>query len=218
MVRYARDDDIPAMKMIWNACFPRDIEYGEFFFRELYSKAVLFEQDGKVTGMLHMLPFTRDDGESVTYIYGVSVLPEHRGNGQSAALIKEVLRTNTICVLIPAEPWLFGFYGNFGFKTVFFRHNFTTPPLNTARKAKKADIPFLRDIYAKSVTPRLERTDRHWEHYLNDVFIFSGGYAVISGERVIEAFGDGMSPTMTNIPYGMATGWKEKSYLGLMYD
>jgi GNAT superfamily N-acetyltransferase len=219
MVRYSTSADIPAMRIIWDECFPEDKGFADFFFSELYNKALVFEEKDNVTGMLHLLPFMRDDGAPVTYIYGVGTLPEYRRRGQSAALITAALNDNDICVLIPAEPWLFGFYEKFGFKTVFFKNEFKTPPLELGRKATSCDIPMLNSIYCDSVTPRIERTNAHWSHYLRDILVFDDAYAILSKKCVIEAFGREMSSTMTDKPFGMATDWiTEKAYLNVMYN
>lgn len=219
MVRFSDNTDFPAMRKIWDACFPDDKAFAETFFNSIYRKALVFEQNGNVTAMLHLLPFTRSDGVPVTYIYAVGTLPEYRKLGQSAALIKEALSICDTCILIPGEPWLFGFYEKFGFRTVFFRHKFTTPPLEKSRKATADDIPMLNSIYCEAVEPRLERDPEHWNNYLNEIMVFDKGYAILSNKCVIEAFGIGMSSVMTDLPYGMANKWiGENTYLGAMYD
>lgn len=219
MVRFSNNADFPAMRKIWDACFPEDTAFAETFFNRIYREALVFEQDGKVTAMLHLLPFTRSDGIPVTYIYAVGTLPDYRRLGQSAALIKKALNMYDTCILIPGEPWLFGFYEKFGFRTAFFRHKFTTPPYENARKALIDDIPMLNRIYQEAVEPRLERDTEHWTNYLCDIMVFDEGYAILLNKCVIEAFGHGMSSVMTEIPYGMASKWIGKNtYLGAMYD
>ena len=219
MIRRSQPADVPAMRGIWDACFPGDRAFADFFFKKLYGKALVFESDGKVTSMLHLLPFKRGDGADVTYIYGVGTLPEYRRRGQSAALINAALSGGGACILIPAEPWLFGFYAKFGFKPVFYKHNFKTPPLDRARKAVRSDIPALDKIYRAAVSPRVEREEAHWVHYLGHIIVFNDGYAILSDKCVIEAFGAGMSSVMTDIPFGMATAWpSEKAYLNAMYN
>jgi GNAT superfamily N-acetyltransferase len=219
MVRYSNPTDIPDMRKIWDACFPDDRNFADFFFKILYNKAIVFERDNTVTGMLHLLPFTRDDGAPVTYIYGVGTLPDYRRQGQSAALISAALNESGICILIPAESWLFRFYEKFGFKTVFYKHVFTTPPLEIGRRATLNDIPKLNTIYRASVTPRIERTDSHWKNYLRNILVFDEAYVILSNKCVIEAFGRDMSSTMTNNPFGMANKWtSERAYLEAMYN
>jgi len=219
MIRFSTHSDIPAMRKIWDACFPGDEGYADFFFKTLYNKALVFEQDCTVTSMLHLLPFKRDDGAAITYIYGVGTLPEYRRRGQSAALITAALNDNDICILIPAEDWLFGFYEKFGFKTVFYKHEFTTPPLETGRNATLDDIPILNAIYRNAITPRVERTDEHWSHYLENILVFDEAYAIMSKKCVIEAFGRDTSSSLTNKPFGMANQWPSgNAYLEAMYN
>ncbi|MCL2081201.1 MAG: GNAT family N-acetyltransferase [Oscillospiraceae bacterium] len=219
MIRYSQPADMPAMRGIWDACFPEDRAFAGFFFKNLYGRALVFETGGQVTSMLHLLPFKRGDGADVTYIYGVGTLPEYRRRGQSAALINAALSGGGCCILIPAEPWLFGFYEKFGFKTVFYKYEFKTPPLDRARRANPSDIPMLNAVYRAAVSPRVERTDTHWSHYLDDILVFDGGYAILSNKCVIEAFGTDVSSAMTEIPFGMATAWPaEKAYLNAMYN
>lgn len=219
MIRFSNNADFPVMREIWDACFPEDKAFADIFFSKIYSKALVYEQDGMVTSMLHLLPYTRSDGADVTYIYGVGTLPEYRRRGHSAALINETLNTFDVCILIPGEPWLFGFYEKFGFKTVFYKYEFTAPPLENARKATLDDIPTLNRIYRSAVEPRIERTDEHWCNYLSEILVFDEGYVILSNKCIIEAFGVGMSSAMTNKPYGMANKWINKNtYLGAMYD
>ena len=221
MIRYAKADDLPALRFIWNACFPADVGFGVFFFSELYKpeQSLVFD-DGKVTSMLHMLPFTRSDGKPVTYIYGVGTLPEYRRRGQSAALIKEALRVNDICFLIPQEKWLFGFYEQFGFKTTFYKREFSAAGLEEARRAGNGDIPLLNKYYQDALDVRVERSSKHWENMLeNGIFMLDGGYAIVDGNIALEAFGPATSSKMTGKPFGMANQWAgESAYLNFMYN
>lgn len=223
MIRLANTGDMETLRGIWNACFVGEEGFGVFFFSELYKpeQTLVYEKpDGTVTSMLHMLPYTRGDGEPVTYVYGVGTLPEYRRRGHSAAVIREALRINGVCFLIPQEPWLFGFYEQFGFKTVFYKREFRVNGPENARRAVSDDIPRLNEYYSTAIDNSVKRTPTHWSHILqNKTLIWNGGYAIYDGESITEAFGVGTSSEMTNISFGMATEWTdEKAYLNLMYN
>lgn len=223
MTRFAGAGDLPALRTVWDACFPGDTAFGGFFFSELYKpeQALVFQQDDRVTGMLHMLPFKRNDGADAAYIYGVGTLPEYRRRGQSAALITEAARLNDVCFLIPQEERLFGFYERFGFKTVFYTRGFHADVPANARRAGIEDIPLLDGIYRDAVDVRVERSARHWSHIIDDggIFMWDGGYAVISDGEITEAFGAGTASEITGKPLGMANKWPVGSaYLNFMYN
>jgi GNAT superfamily N-acetyltransferase len=212
-----------ALRDIWDVCFPGDTAFGDFFFSELYKpeQALVFQCEDSITSMLHMLPFKRGDGEDTAYIYGVGTLPEYRRQGQSAALIKEAMRLNPTCFLIPQEEWLYGFYEQFGFKTVFYEYDFNAEIPASARLANVEDIPAMNAIYQSAVDVRVERSGQHWGHILNGggVFIWDGGYAIAENAIVTEAFGTHTSSKVTGKPLGMANKWQtDNSYLNFMYN
>lgn len=119
------------IKELWQLCFHDDERFVNLLFDRLYrdENARCFEERGVVTSALQMLPYRMTYGESVlpvSYISGAATRPEYRNRGLMGRLLREsfeVMRSRAIplSALIPAEPWLYDYYGTKGYAPVFFR-------------------------------------------------------------------------------------------------
>ncbi|HIZ27028.1 MAG TPA: GNAT family N-acetyltransferase [Candidatus Barnesiella merdipullorum] len=119
------------IRALWQLCFHDDERFVDLLFDHLYrdENALCFEEHGVLTTALQMLPYRLTYGSSVlgvSYISGAATRPEYRNRGLMSRLLKqsfEVMRSRGIplSVLIPAEPWLYGYYATKGYAPVFFR-------------------------------------------------------------------------------------------------
>jgi predicted acetyltransferase len=79
--------------------------------------------------MLHLIPMRWHVGGrevSASYVYAVATLPEWRGRGVAAALLKEAealekSRGTRVMMLVPQSASLFEYYRRLGYETALFR-------------------------------------------------------------------------------------------------
>ncbi len=224
-VRYARADDTRQVKTLWEACFPGETAFSEYFFKSLYrpEQALLSVlSDGRLGAMVHMLPYTMmwlDQEVPMSYVYGVGTHPDCRRRGLAAGLMEQAffemhLRGVLFSTLIPQEDWLFDFYRPFGYAPVAFQ-----PPRDyvfaaTPRAATSADIPQLDALYRQHTkhAAHVIRNDEQWRAILEECALAGGrvvldgaqGYAVYPGPDAAptECFGPGARETGAACPFG----------------
>ena len=162
-VRFAEVSDLPGIKIIWNACFPEDQEFGEWFFKNVWkaeNTLVCFEEN-IMAAMLQMLPCDFVFGGNsckATYIYGVcntagvQAARVWRTELLSASFSEDEKRGTPLSVLIPQERWLFDFYRKFSYLPVFTRsgkHFSKGPPKGeiTVRPMQENDLELFLKLY-----------------------------------------------------------------------
>ena len=121
--------DIQQLKAMWRLLFGDTEAFISLYFNEVVRKenTRVIEEDGRIVSALYMLPYPFYIwGKEITssYISGAATLPEAQGRGLMQQLLvdsfKEMSRRNIpFSTLIPADPWLFGFYEKSGYATVF---------------------------------------------------------------------------------------------------
>lgn len=117
------------VKALWKLCFDDNEEFVEMYFRLRYNNEVniAIESGDKVIAALQMLPYpmTFCGCEVPTaYVSGACTHPDHRNRGVMNRLLSEsfsrMYRNGILfSTLIPAEPWLFGYYARTGYATAF---------------------------------------------------------------------------------------------------
>ena len=120
-----------AIEQLWQECFGDSETFVRFYFDRKYrdEDALLYEQDGKPTAAFLMLPYTIAwKGQSLksAYISGACTQANARNQGIMGRLLQrgfqEMAKRGTeLSFLIPAEEWLYGYYGKSGYTTVFYR-------------------------------------------------------------------------------------------------
>lgn len=121
--------DIEQLKSLWKSLFGDTEAFISLFFHEVVREENIrvLEEKGRILSALYMLPYPfRIWNQEVTasYISGAGTLPEAQGRGLMRSLLidsfKEMERRQIpLSILIPAEPWLYGFYEKSGYATVF---------------------------------------------------------------------------------------------------
>ena len=130
--------DIEQLKSLWKSLFGDTEAFISLFFHEVVREENIrvLEEKGRILSALYMLPYPfRIWNQEVTasYISGAGTLPEAQGRGLMRSLLidsfKEMEhRQIPLSILIPAEPWLYGFYEKSGYVTVFAYNQQGYPP------------------------------------------------------------------------------------------
>lgn len=130
--------DIEQLKSLWKSLFGDTEAFISLFFHEVVrdENIRVLEEKGRILSALYMLPYPfRIWKQEVTasYISGAGTLPEAQGRGLMRRLLidsfKEMERRQIpLSILIPAEPWLYGFYEKSGYATVFAYNQQVYPP------------------------------------------------------------------------------------------
>lgn len=110
---------------LWQVCFHDPEAFTHLFFDRVYrpENVLADEAGGRPVSALHLLPYRMAvDGREVplSYVAGVATDPAMRGEGRISRLMNRALyemrrRGDVLSALIPAEPWLFGFYRRWGY-------------------------------------------------------------------------------------------------------
>ena len=130
MIRFAAQADLPAIRTLWDQCFPDDSGFNPYYFDHHFAPehTLLYLADGAVAAMVQMLPYTlrlgRDASAKATYIYGACTHPDHRRRHLMSKLLTESFALDraqgrAASMLIPQEDWLFDFYRPFGYQPLF---------------------------------------------------------------------------------------------------
>ena len=117
------------VKKLWKLCFNDNDEFVDMYFNLRYNSEVnvAIESGDEVIAALQMLPYPITfHGNSVptAYISGACTHPDYRSRGVMRELLSQAFgrmyRNNiALTTLIPAEPWLFGYYARVGYATAF---------------------------------------------------------------------------------------------------
>lgn len=117
------------VKKLWRLCFDDSEEFVEMYFRLRYNSDVnvAIESGDEVIAALQMLPYPMTffgNCVSTSYISGACTHPDYRSRGVMRELLSHAfgrMYRNDVAfsTLIPAEPWLFGYYARMGYATVF---------------------------------------------------------------------------------------------------
>lgn len=114
---------------LWKACFEDTEEFISFYFDRKYQdeNALVYEENKEAIASLQMIPYPMTWAGTMirtSYISGACTLPVARNKGIMTQLLTEAFRQMQqkdmdISSLIPAEPWLYAYYGKMGYATVF---------------------------------------------------------------------------------------------------
>ncbi|MDR2647388.1 MAG: GNAT family N-acetyltransferase [Oscillospiraceae bacterium] len=135
MIRFIIKEDFSQIKQIWQVCFGDDESYVRLFWDNGFPlcRGLAREEDGALVSMLFLLPgFLTDAAARIRaeYVYAVATLPEHRGKGHAAELIRHAAEIaqkdglSALC-LMPAEESLCDYYQKTGFVKAFARRIYT---------------------------------------------------------------------------------------------
>lgn len=117
--------DLASLKSGWKLGFGDDDEFIDYFFTHYdsnHTRIVRRNSYGDIVAQLHYFLFTDELCDRTgCYIYGITTLPTHRGQGLAKSMINEalsLLRANgtAYAVLIAEDTSLQSWYGSLGFE------------------------------------------------------------------------------------------------------
>lgn len=116
-------------KELWKLCFNDTEEFTDLYFNLRYEDNInmTIYEDVQLISALQMIPYPMTYCNriiSTSYISGACTHPEFRSKGTMKQLLSETFdrmyRDNILLsTLIPAEEWLFGYYGKAGYSPAF---------------------------------------------------------------------------------------------------
>jgi len=148
MISFGKKKYIPALKTMWQLCFPEDSsEFINFYFEKICkdNETLLYLIDDKPVASLQIIPHNLQiDGNIVraAYLSGVMTHPDFRRRG----LMNKLLNTSFEMIyargfdyvfLLPQEKWLIEFYKKFGFEPVA---NATIPEISNNQEWTLQDL------------------------------------------------------------------------------
>lgn len=129
------------IKTLWKSIFQDTDEFIRFYFDRKYrdENALLYESGDLSVAALLLLPYPMNWGGhtwQTSYISGACTHPEFRNQGLMTRLLQEAFRRMyqrgiALTTLIPAEEWLFHYYGKSGYAPVFKYSTETDIPLSS---------------------------------------------------------------------------------------
>ncbi len=169
MISYGKTEYAGELKALWSDVFGDDGDYINSFFESVYSdeNTLVYVDNGKPVSMLYIVPYTMslDNREiKAAYLYALATRPEYRGQKIMQRLLERSFeiseeRGYSLCVLIPSEESLFGYYRKFGFEDTFKRAAIIKSVREVKRAAsgykalpiKNADAKGIWNAYSKSL-------------------------------------------------------------------
>lgn len=119
------------VKALWKLCFDDNEEFTEMYFRLRYNNEVniALQSGDELISALQMLPYPMTfctEEVATAYISGACTHPDYRANGVMSELLAQSfvrMQQNNVLfsTLIPAEPWLLGYYARMGYAPVFLK-------------------------------------------------------------------------------------------------
>lgn len=132
IIRYAQARDKREIKRIWNYCFQDPPAFVEYYFNNVYlpENTILVEDRGRIISSLQLNQYRiklRGMDLPVSYVVGVSTLPEFRARGMMKKVMKEMLaelvkKGQEVSLLMPIDTRL---YRKFGYENCYDIHKNT---------------------------------------------------------------------------------------------
>jgi predicted acetyltransferase len=118
-------------KRLWSICFADPEEFTELYFRHRFSSETnhVWREGGEIVAALQTIPYPMLLGGrtlQTAYMSGVCTHSDFRNRGIMRRLMADVHRKLysrgvAAATLIPAEQWLFDYYGTMGYAGIFRR-------------------------------------------------------------------------------------------------
>jgi len=123
-LRYAKTEDIPTLKKLWQICFGDRMRYIDVFFEEMFKAedTVVCTEKENICGVAYILE-RKLNGKKFMYGYAIGVFPEYRGKGLCEKMLsfikQKAAEENCIFGLHPANDKLTEFYKKIGLKEMY---------------------------------------------------------------------------------------------------
>ncbi|MBR4079829.1 MAG: GNAT family N-acetyltransferase, partial [Christensenellaceae bacterium] len=213
MIRYANAGDLEQIRLLWEICFPDDSGFNDYFFENLFSleNVLLFEENERIHAMTQMIPrrlkMSSEITEPCTYIYGACTHPDYRRQHLMAQLLERsfVLDRSLgrkASILIPAEPWLFGFYRKFDYLPVFMLNTkeiyVSCSDTQTLSMLSADDIGQISSLYNDLLTdriPYLVREHTEWKKQIEMFFMLGlGCFGIFAEDGTLDGYAFAWKP------------------------
>lgn len=135
---------------LWQQCFHDSEEFIQFYFEQKYRDeySMLYTENGEALSAYLMLPYPLIwDGKTfmTSYISGACTAPQARNRGLMTYLLKkgfQQMYDNNVALstLIPAETWLYEYYKQLGYATVFYKSTNLWQPIPITSSTYKIEI------------------------------------------------------------------------------
>ena len=199
---------------LWKTCFDDTDEFVQFYFDRKYrdENTLLHEENGQAVAALQMIPYPMTWAGTTlqaSYISGACTLPEARNKGIMTRMLAEAFRIMyrrgiDLSFLIPAEPWLYGYYRKTGYAPVFEHTWETYTPAVPASAVVSLNIPTAySESLAKDCFPFFSREMQKRgcciQHPYDDFVTIlqdhyaSGGHLLIATEKMENSFITGLA-------------------------
>lgn len=200
MVTFAKKEDFEEIVCLWVECFGDDKDFNDYFFENVFdiNDTLILRKDGKIASMAQMMEFDTSKGK-VTYIYGACTANSHRKQGLMATVLEKSFeigrqKGHKFSILIPQEPWLFGFYSKFGYEkglTISINAYHANGESDiVASKLEYTDIKSIDCLYKNSINVDFY-IERSQKYYQNQIDLYGQGAVKYEnlGEIVGYSFG-----------------------------
>lgn len=184
MISFATIQELNEIKAIWRECFGDTDAYIDFFFTNhcIEEETLIYKEDGKVIGMLNLLPATltlADGAIPVRYVYAVATLPQYQGRGVARELLStanKILGEQGIAtVLVPASEGLFRYYERHGYQTLFHIKEYQFSCQEAQEESREVIAASIRDEHLKHDVSLLEVSSGEYKR-LRDHHFEGPGY------------------------------------------
>ncbi len=217
LVRFENENIRPQAAALWKEAFGDSEEYINFFF-DNHSCVCLTQCDNnELCSMLFLI-----DGElnniKGCYLFAACTFKNRRGKGYMPMLLERAKKYaeeqgKGFIALVPAENWLFDYYGKFGYKTAFYVQQIDP---NEDFKTDK-DICFKWcDAHEGYINAESEKYGSELKEKNGMLFtVYQNGKIKIPVERAGEDNRFGM---LLPIAHFSAKDFPENAYIGLTLD
>jgi GNAT superfamily N-acetyltransferase len=191
------------LRALYDACFPGDGVFADYFFAELYAseRTLTVTEDGVPVAMLCRFPRSLEVNGAeypVHYLYAIATMPAQRGKGHASRLIRESAKiardegAAALAVILQSKN-LLPFYERLGFAPVSLWDE--TAPVTCAggmRLAAAEDIPLLDALYNERSDGKILRSRDDWTGILQTYGVRVGdGFYLASSDGVTKETSDG---------------------------
>ncbi len=174
MLRLSTPSDIPALKSLYNECFPGETDFCDRYFENVFPKCrALIYGDSSISAAAHII-----NAEIVIngvvlkgmYLYAVSTRKNMRGRGFASKLMQSaeavaIAESADILFLITENDSLFEFYKRFGYKKRLLCSTVQTKANRTELRGEIRPISAkdILTLYNSRVKNRVLRSERDIE-------------------------------------------------------
>ncbi|RGN51235.1 MULTISPECIES: GNAT family N-acetyltransferase [unclassified Bacteroides] len=189
-------------KALWKLCFQDNEAFTDLYFRMRYKDEInmAIYENNQMVSALQMIPYPMtfcNEIISTSYISGACTHPHYRNHGAMGQLLADTfirMYDNGILLstLIPAEEWLFSYYGRYGYTPAFdysIEKIDTTELMPSSQYEIAEYTPYQLDVHAYLMRKLMERpcciqhTMDDFEVILEDLKL-SGGKLLIARKQM----------------------------------